>query len=507
MLSFTKNETMAPLVYASTLIMLVFFLIKLYYFTRPSTKRNLPPSPPKLPVIGNLHQISPLLHRSLHSLSQLHGGPLMLIHMGCIPTLVVSSAKAASEIMKTQDLIFANRPEVKMWRKLLYDLKEVSVAPYGEYWRQVKSIMVLHFLSNKRVESSSEVRDEEIAFVVNKIKKSGDQVVDLSDMFVMLTNDVVCRLTFGRKYSEGESGRKFKNMLRQFFEILGGLNLEDFIPQLAWVDRLRGLNAKVERMAREVDEFLDGVVEEGLKKGSAAGGGGGEDFVDILLKIQKDDNIGVTIDRLAIKALLLDAYTAGTDTTATVLEWTFTELLKHPKILKKLQDEVRMVLKGKSKINDDDIDNMKYLKAVFKETLRLHPPIPTLIPRVASQDVKVMGYDVMKGTRVIINAWAIARDTKVWDEPDEFKPERFLDCSIDYKGLDFDLIPFGAGRRGCPGIAFAMATNENVLANLLLKFDWELPNGKEEDLDMTERPGLTIRKNTPLLAVATPFTS
>ncbi|KAL4584908.1 hypothetical protein LXL04_009519 [Taraxacum kok-saghyz] len=504
---------MALLLYATSLIILLIFLIKLYNFTQP--KKNLPPSPPKLPVIGNLHQISPLLHHSLHSLSQRHGGPLMLIHLGSVPTLVVSSAEAASEIMKTQDLLFANRPEVKMWRKLLCDLKEVSVAPYGEYWRQVKSIMVLHFLSNKRVEASGEVRDEEIEFAVRKIEKSCNQVVDLSDLFVTITNDVVCRLTFGRKYSEGESGRKFKNMLREFFELLGGLNLEDLIPVLAWVDRLRGFNARVERVAREVDEFLEGVVEERLKKRSEGGGGGGsgegdsgrEDFVDILLKIQKDDSLGVALDRLAIKALLLDAYTAGTDTTATVLEWTFTELLKHPKILKKVQEEVRMVLKGKSEINQDDISNMKYLKSVFKESLRLHPPIPTLIPRVASQDVKIMGYDVMKGTRVVVNAWAIARDPKVWDAPNEFRPERFLDCSVDYKGLDFDLIPFGAGRRGCPGIGFAMATNENVLANLLHKFDWELPNGKEEDLDMNERPGLTIRKKIPLLAVPTHFSS
>nr|GEY84484.1 cytochrome P450 71A8-like [Tanacetum cinerariifolium]GEZ17616.1 cytochrome P450 71A8-like [Tanacetum cinerariifolium] len=206
--------------------------------------------------------------------------------------------------------------------------------------------------------------------------------------------------------------------------------------------------------------------------------------------------------------LVEDAYTAGTDTTATVLEWTFAELLKHPKFLKKVQDEVRMILKGKEQINQADIDNMKYLKAVLKETLRLHPPLPTLVPRVASQDVQVMGYDVAKGTRVIINAWDIARDPKVWDEPHEFRPERFLDCTIDFKGCDFDLIPFGAGRRGCPGISFAMATNENLLANLLHKFDWELPNGgKEDDLDMTERPGLTIRKKFPLMVVATPCSS
>ncbi|KAL8230574.1 hypothetical protein R6Q57_000352 [Mikania cordata] len=207
-------------------------------------------------------------------------------------------------------------------------------------------------------------------------------------------------------------------------------------------------------------------------------------------------------------ATFRDAYTAETDTTATVLEWTFTELLKHPMVLKKAQDEVRMVLKGKQKINQEDINKMKYLKAVLKEALRLHPPIPTLVPRVASQDVKVMGFDVPKGTRVIINAWAIARDPKVWDAANEFRPERFFDSNIDFKGHDFDLIPFSAGRRGCPGIAFSMATNENLFANLLHKFDWELPNGgKEDDLDMTERPGLTIRKKLPLLVVAKPISS
>ncbi|KAL8256893.1 hypothetical protein R6Q59_028934 [Mikania micrantha] len=503
---------MVTLVLYVVTILFLFLLIKLLYFSQPTNKKlNLPPSPPKLPVIGNLHQIDPLLHRSLHSLTLNHGGPLMLIHLGSVPTLVVSSADAAREIMKTHDLMFADRPDVKMWRRLLCDLKEVSVAPYGEYWRQVKSVMIVHLLSNKKIEAHRDVREEEIAIVVDKIRKSNrlSQVVDLSDLFVTFTNDVVCRVTFGRKYSEGETGKRFRKMLSEFFEVFGDLNLEDFVPKLAWVDRLRGFDAKVERVAREIGGFLDGVVEERLRNqpadGGCGGGGGREDFVDILLKIQKDDRIGVPLDRLVIKALLLDAYTAGTDTTATVLEWTFTELVKHPKILKKVQEEVRMVLKGKKQVNQEDIDNMKYLKAMLKETLRLHPPIPTLVPRVARQDVKVMGYDIAKGTRVIINAWAIARDPKVWDNPNEFMPERFLDCAIDFKGHNFDLIPFGAGRRGCPGIAFAMTTNESVLANLLREFDWKLPNGgREDDLDMTEQPGLTIRKKVPLLVTATP---
>ncbi|KAJ0834450.1 putative cytochrome P450 [Helianthus annuus] len=296
-------------------------------------------------------------------------------------------------------------------------------------------------------------------------------------------------------------------MLDEFFEVLGALNLEDCIPQLAWVDRLRGFNAKVERVANDFDEVLDEVVEERLRILSTEGGDGiREDFVGMLLKVQKDDKIGVTLDRQVIKALLMDAYVAGTDTSSTLLEWAFAELLKHPSILKKVQDEVRTVLKGKQVINQDDITNMKYLKAVMKEALRLHPPLPTLVPRVARQDAKVMGYDVAKGTRVIINAWTIARDPKVWDDPNEFRPERFLDSSIDFKGRDFSLIPFGSGRRGCPGVAFAMTTNESMLANLLYNFDWALPNGgKEDDLDMTEQIGFTVRKNTPLLVTAKPF--
>ncbi|KAK9054551.1 hypothetical protein SSX86_025629 [Deinandra increscens subsp. villosa] len=501
--------TMFPFVYLLLIFPLLLFLIKLLNFNQQSTKKqlNTPPSPPKLPVIGNLHQIGPLLHHSLHFLSENHGGPLMLIHLGSVPTLVASSADAAREIMKTHDLAFANRPDVKMWRRLLLDLKDVSVAPYGEYWRQVKSIMVLNLLSNKKIEAQREIREEEIAVTVDKIAVTVDNI-NLSDVFVKFTNDVVCRVTFGRKYSEGEEGEKFRKMLDEFFEVLGGLNLEDFVPWLAWVDRMRGFNARVERVSGEIDGFLEGVVEERLRRNQSAAGGGGdrEDFIDILLKIEKDDRTGVTIDRMTIKALLLDAYTAGTDTTATVLEWAFAELLKHPSTLQKVQDEVRMVLNGKQEIKNDDIDNMKYLKCVLKETHRLHPPIPTLVPRVARQDAKVMGYDIAKGTRVIINAWAIARDPKVWNDPDEFRPERFLDSTIDFKGCDFELIPFGAGRRGCPGIAFAMMTNASLLANLLHKFNWELPNGgKEDDLDMNEQPGLTIHKKVPLLVVATPF--
>jgi cytochrome P450 len=198
-------------------------------------------------------------------------------------------------------------------------------------------------------------------------------------------------------------------------------------------------------------------------------------------------------------------FSAGTDTISTLLEWAMTELLRHPNIMKKLQEEVKSVVGDRTNITEDDLGNMKYLQAVIKETLRLHPPIPLLVPRENRQDIKLKGYHIKAGTRVIINAWAIARDPTYWNQPEEFKPERFLNNSIDIKGNDFELIPFGAGRRGCPGIVYAMAANELVLANLVHQFKWELPDGVAglETLDMSETFGLTMHRKTPLVAVAT----
>ncbi|KAJ0938646.1 putative cytochrome P450 [Helianthus annuus] len=200
-----------------------------------------------------------------------------------------------------------------------------------------------------------------------------------------------------------------------------------------------------------------------------------------------------------------DIFAAGTDTTFTSLEWAISELVRHPRVMKKLQQEVTEIAEGKPVIHEKDLEKMHYLKATIKETLRLHTPIPLLIPRESTQDVKLMGYNIPSRTQVIINASAIARDPTLWEEPDEFRPERFLNSSIDFKGFHFELLPFGAGRRGCPGIQFAMVVNELALANVVYKFNLALPNGvKEKDLDMSETSGITVHKKSPLLVMATP---
>jgi cytochrome P450 len=200
-------------------------------------------------------------------------------------------------------------------------------------------------------------------------------------------------------------------------------------------------------------------------------------------------------------------FVAGSDTTHTFLEWAMTELLRHPRIMSKLQNEVRGIVGKKADITEQDLNEMHYLKAVIKETLRLHPPIPLLVPRKSTQDVKINGYDIKANTQVIVNAWKIGRDSKSYHKPEEYDPERFLIHSgIDYKGNDFQLIPFGAGRRICPGIHFAMVINEIALANLVHKFNWALPGeARSDDLDVTESIGLTIHRKYPLKAVASPY--
>lgn len=148
-----------------------------------------------------------------------------------------------------------------------------------------------------------------------------------------------------------------------------------------------------------------------------------------------------------INSLLQDMFAAGADTVYTAIEWTMTEMLRHPEVMKEAQYEIRSIIGSTPNVSEDDVEKMAYLKAVIKESFRLQPPVPLLVPGESTEDVKVQGYDISAKTRVIINAWAIGRDPTLWQEPEEFRPERFLDSAIDFKGHDFQLIPFGAGRR------------------------------------------------------------
>ncbi|XP_016651077.1 PREDICTED: cytochrome P450 71A24-like [Prunus mume] len=241
------------------------------------------------------------------SLSQRHG-PLMLLHFGSVPVLVVSSAEAAREILKTHDHAFSDRPKSTIIKKLLYDYKDVASAPYGEYWRQVRSICVLNLLSNRRVRSFRSVREEETKSMIRNIKDSSSSVLNLSEMFVRLTNDVVCRVALGRKYSEGEggeSGRMFKEILGEFTDLLGIVNIGDYVPWLSWLSHVNGLGAKLDKVAKQLDDFIDTVVQEHMNHSSRSGDDDQKDFLDILLAIQKENSAGIPIDRVSVKGIIL----------------------------------------------------------------------------------------------------------------------------------------------------------------------------------------------------------
>ena len=200
-----------------------------------------------------------------------------------------------------------------------------------------------------------------------------------------------------------------------------------------------------------------------------------------------------------------DIFIAGTDTSSATVVWTMAELIRNPIVMRKAQDEVRGVIKGKGKVEESDLSELIYLKLVIKESFRLHPPVPSLVPRVTTERCTIEGYEIPAKTMVFVLAKMIGRDPKYWENPNEFFPERFLDSSIDYKGNHFELLPFGAGRRGCPGMNFAIHLVELTLANLLYRFNWDLPHGmKIEDLNMEESAGITVQKKFPLCLAATP---
>ncbi|KAL6177536.1 hypothetical protein ACLB2K_049062 [Fragaria x ananassa] len=342
----------------------------------------LPPSPPRLPIIGNLHQLGRLPHRSLHTLAQRYG-PMMLLHFGVKPVLIVSSADDARDVMKTHDLVFSNRPRLSASDRLLYNGKGVASATYGEHWRSARRVCVVHLLSSNRVQSFRAEREEELGLLIQEVKRltSVSLSVNLSEMFASFTVDVMCRVAFGRKYG----GFKFREMLGELMMLLGGFYMRDYVPWLAWVDWIKGSDAKIERLSKEFDRFLDDVVDEHMgvfkmrgESGGDGSGEGGKDFVDVLLEVQSSGSEGSSIDRDSIKGIILDMFSGGTDTTYTVLEWAMTEILRHPRVCRKLQIEAMEIANGKPDITESDLDNMHYLKAVIKETLRLHPPIPLL---------------------------------------------------------------------------------------------------------------------------------
>jgi cytochrome P450 len=483
--------------------------------------RRLPPLPRGLLIIGNLHQVGALPHRTLRALAASNGVPdLMRLRLGQVEALVASSPAAAAALMREHDDVFATRPYFRTADILTYGFRDLVFAPHGVHWRHVRRLCSAHVLSGARSHAHNAAREQEVAALARAIRDQGAAVVDVSEALYGFANEVICRAVSGRVSSDDDGERKssrsrlFRELIEENTALLGGFCVGDFFPSLAWVDdALSGAGARARWNLKRWDDLLEEVAQEHEAR-RVGDDDSVEDFVDVLLHLQAQDHQdGFVLTRDIMKSLLADMFAAGTETSFIALEWAMAELVRNPAAMETLQREVRAVAapSGGMVVSADALGAAKtpYLRAVVKETLRLHPPVPLLIPRECARDVTVLGLHVAKGTRVFVNAWAVNRDPAAWRAPEEFRPERFLteeeSGEVDFRGAHLQFVPFGAGRRVCPGMQFALATIELALASLVRAFDWELPGGTAPgELDMDDAPGLTTRRRVPLWLVAKP---
>ncbi|XP_062225716.1 cytochrome P450 71A1-like [Phragmites australis] len=467
-----------------------FFIVRSLRAGRKDGRRAVLPSPPGLPIIGNLHQLGRGHHHGKLQEFARHHGPLFLLRLGTVPTLVVSSVSMAEEVLKTQDDVFCGRPQQHTARGLMYDCRDIAFSPYGERWRQLRRIAVSHLLSTKRVDSFRALREEEVASLVERIRAASGQRqgVNVSELVITLGYTIISKAAFGNKLGGMEPG-VVREMMDEVADLLETIAVSDMFPLFWWVDWATGLDSRIKRTASKLDEVLERALQEHEKSSENDGKAG--DLLDDLLSVVREGSEGFKMDRIDVKGLILDMFIAGTDTTSKSVEWAMAELIKNPKEMEKVQAEVRQVA-GARGVLEEQLGTMSRLQASLKEAMRLHAPVPILLPRETIRDTKLHGYDIPAKTRVIINAWAIGRDNEYWENADEFLPERFMHNAIDYTGKDFRFIPFSAGRRGCPAIAFATRLVELALANLLYHFDWELPEDQDvESFEVVESCGLS----------------
>ncbi|PUZ40500.1 hypothetical protein GQ55_9G429300 [Panicum hallii var. hallii] len=476
-------------------------------------KARLPPGPWKLPVIGSMHHLVNVLpHRALRDLAGAHG-PLMMLQLGETPLVVVSSREMARQVLKTHDANFATRPRLLCGEVVLYRWADIVFSPSGEYWRKLRQLCAAEVLSPKRVLTFRHIREQEMASQVERIRAAGPSTpVDLSAMFYNLAITIISRASFGNRQRNAD---EFLTAMKAGVALASGFKIPDLFP--TWrpvLAAVTGMRRTLEDVHRTVDSTLEGVIEERQRvrdekarsSGKAADAAEEENLVDLLIGLQERGSSGFHLSRDSIKAIIFDMFTAGTGTLASSLDWGMSELMRNQRVMSKLQHEIREAFRGKAAVTEVDIQaaNLPYLKLVIKETLRLHPPVPLLLPRESIDACEIEGYQIPARSRVIVNAWAIGRDPRYWDDADEFKPERFQDSAMDFVGSSYEYIPFGAGRRMCPGISYGLPVLEMALVQLLYHFNWSLEDGTDE-VDMTEAPGLGVRRKSPLLLCATQF--
>ncbi|KAJ1377813.1 Cytochrome P450 [Sesbania bispinosa] len=426
-----------------------------------------PPSPPCLPIIGHLHLISQLPHQSFHNLSTRYG-PIMQLFLGSVPCIVASSPEVAKEFLKTHETFFSNRVRSPAVHYLSYGSKGFLFAPYGEYWKFMKKLCMSKLLGGRTLNQLLPLRQQETLRFLKLLQKKGEacEAVDVGGELLTLLNSIITRMTMSRRCSENDSDvEDIRKMVKDTAELVGKFNVFDFYRF--------GFGAQT------------------------------KDVLDILLEIQEDLSSEIKLTRENIKAFFMDIFMAGTDTSAITIEWALAELINHPHVMEKARQEIDSVT-GKSRlIQESDLPTLPYLQAIVKESLRIHPTTP-LIGRKSFESRNVCGYEIPAKSSLFVNLWSMGRDPNLWEDPLEFMPERFMseDNQVDVRGQHFQLMPFGTGRRVCPGASLALLVVPTILAAMIQCFEWKFGGADHNGtVNMEEKPAISLPRAHPLICV------
>ncbi|XP_051117220.1 cytochrome P450 71AU50-like [Andrographis paniculata] len=473
------------------------------------TRSRLPlPGPKALPIIGHLHLLGKNPHRILRDLASKHG-PIMGLRFGFVPTVVVSSPAAAELFLKTHDLVFASRPRQGAAQHLSYGQRNMVFGQYSPYWRHMRKLCTVELLSAKRIHQFRASRKEEMDLLVGSLRGAAErrEVVDLSTCISNLNTDMVSVMVFGRKIGGKElDGKSFREVIMETTACGGKFNLGDYFPYIGRLD-LQGINKKLKRLSGVYDRFLEKMIDDHLLQNHENRNcKNREDFVDTMVGLLESGELAASgsfeFDRRHVKAVLLDMVLAGMDTSAAAVEWALAELIRAPPVMEKLRKELECAAAGRA-VEESDVERLEFLDMVVKETLRLHPVVPLMVPHESREDCVVDGFYIPGKSRVIVNAWAIGRDPGAWGhDPEAFRPERFAGGSEQVElggGRHFHYVPFGAGRRSCPGIQLGVTVVKFAVAQLVHCFDWEL--AAADDLDMSEHFGLVTARAQHLMAI------
>uniref|UniRef100_A0A0D9WKP6 Cytochrome P450 n=1 Tax=Leersia perrieri TaxID=77586 RepID=A0A0D9WKP6_9ORYZ len=466
-------------------------------------KGRLPPSPMALPVIGHLHLIKSPPHRAFDRIIARHG-PLVYLRLGpSTHCVVVGSADMARDLLKFEASI-PERPPTAVTRQLAYGTSGFAFAPYGPYWRFVKRLCMSELLGPRTVDLLRPVRTAELEGVMRAAAQAADHV-DMSQLLIRMANNAIMRMVASAL--PGEMAEAARDCAKQVAELVGAFNAEDFVSLCRGWD-LQGLGRRTSLVHARFDALLEVMIRaKEQERQMSRSLSSSKDLLDMLMDAAEDDTAEVKLTRENIKAFVLDIFTAGSDTTATTVEWMLAELVNHPECMAKLRGELDAVVGRSRVVGEQDVPRLPYLQAVLKETLRLRPPA-VFAQRVTVEPVQVHGYTIPTDTQVFFNIFSIGRDAAYWDDPLQFRPDRFLPggagASVDPKGQHTQLMPFGIGRRACPGMGLAMQAVPAFLAALVQCFDWAPPPSQGLPLDMEEAPGLVSARKQPLLLIPTP---